>query len=575
VRYLVVAMTAASSFLLYLDRICISTAQPLIQEDLGLTSKQSGWMLSAFFWTYALAQVPSGFLGDRFGARRMLTLYILFWSLFSGLTGLAGSLAILLLFRFGCGLAQAGAYPTAGSLLSKWVTFQVRGFASSLVAWGGRIGGVAAPILTTILIVAFVPLSTSSLLKPEDILDYSSFCRRLHSAKAEGDAFGARIVEYMPLAARQEVLHVGALNQQALELYEEGGISLHAAREEVGVEKPTESEVQTLVAGLNQALRQPDLAETSSFAARSLPDQAQALLERPRAELNPAGVERLNRLLLEVAYPQEVRKVYLAGWRPVMWTYGLAGLIVAGLVWYWFRDRPALHPRCNQAEVDLIENSRPPGIPSPHGAARRVPVVRLLTSTSMWLNCLVQMGTNVGWVFLITWLPRYLTRVHHVPIERLGWLQATPLAVGCVGMLLGGWLTDRLTRSLGRRWGRALPLALSRFVAMSAFLVCTLGLNAYAVTAVLCVVAFATDLGTSCVWAYSQDVGGRHVGSVLGWGNMFGNIGAALSPLLLEEVIGPGNWDLAFLTCALAFLLSGLCALGVNASIPIVPPDKE
>lgn len=73
VRYLVVAVTALMAVLLYLDRFCISFAELFIQEELRLTDTQVGWMLSAFFWTYALGQVPAGWLTDRFGSRRMLT----------------------------------------------------------------------------------------------------------------------------------------------------------------------------------------------------------------------------------------------------------------------------------------------------------------------------------------------------------------------------------------------------------------------------------------------------------------------------------------------------------------------
>ena len=95
VRYRVVAVSALMAILLYLDRFCISFAEQYIQEDLRLTDQQIGWMLSAFFWTYALAQVPSGWLTDRFGARLMLTIYILLWSLFTGLTGLAAGFVVL------------------------------------------------------------------------------------------------------------------------------------------------------------------------------------------------------------------------------------------------------------------------------------------------------------------------------------------------------------------------------------------------------------------------------------------------------------------------------------------------
>jgi len=141
------------------------------------------------------------------------------------------------------------------------------------------------------------------------------------------------------------------------------------------------------------------------------------------------------------------------------------------------------------------------------------------------------------------------------------------------GMLAGGWLTDRLTRALGLRWGRRLPMALTRFVAMSAYIACLFLDSPWAMTLAFCVVAVATDLGTASVWAFKQDIGGRYVGAVLGWGNMWGNVGAAVSPLLLSWVI-EDSWDLGFLMCAAAFALAGIAALGVDATSPLrVPKD--
>lgn len=565
VRFLVIGLTTLTSLLLYLDRFCISFAERYIKEDLRLSNQQVSWVLSAFFVSYALLQVPSGYLSDRFGARLTLTLYMLLWSLFTGLTGAATGFVMLLVFRLGFGAAQAGAYPAAGSLLSRWVTYSTRGLASSLVAWGGRVGGSLAPILTATLIIAFVPLSVSSLLQPEDILNYPELCYQLAQPAPRPTAVAAAVGSANALEATALLAtdRADTLSTRILErLPDETQATVRAVGEQVlkkeEVGPPTESELQALTGSLNELLRQPNLAAT------------------PATEVSEPAVERTNRLLLESTYPQAIRKVYVAGWRPTMLVYGLIGLVVAALFWVWFRDRPDLHPRCNEAEVALIENSRPQGVPNPHGRPQGVPLKGLVLSGSMWLNCLTQLGTNVGWVFLVTWLPRYLAEVHEVPVEQRGWLASIPLVAGWFGMLGGGRLTDRLTRALGRRWGRALPLSLSRFLAMGAYLLCLIDPGPLAVTAIFCLVAFATDLGTSAVWAYVQDVGGRSVGSVLGWGNMWGNLGGALSPLLLNWVIGDtGRWDLAFLTCAAAFLLAGVCALGVNAAVPIVPPEEN
>jgi ACS family glucarate transporter-like MFS transporter len=162
VRYTVVLVTALMAVLLYLDRFCISFAQGFIRDDLGLSNTAVDWILAAFFLSYALMQVPAGWLTDRFGARLMLTLYILLWSLFTGLTGAAYGFAVLFVLRLAFGAAQAGAYPTGAAVVSKWVPLRSRGTASSVIAVGGRIGGWAAFYITGLLIVWLVPVSVSS-----------------------------------------------------------------------------------------------------------------------------------------------------------------------------------------------------------------------------------------------------------------------------------------------------------------------------------------------------------------------------------------------------------------------------
>ena len=126
IRYLIVASATLMSFLLYLDRFCVSFAIDYIRQDLNLTQTQSARFLSLFFWSYALAQVPSGWLSDRFGARVMLVIYILTWSAFTGVIGAAPSFFILMVGRLFCGLGQAGAYPTAASIVGRWMPTGIR-----------------------------------------------------------------------------------------------------------------------------------------------------------------------------------------------------------------------------------------------------------------------------------------------------------------------------------------------------------------------------------------------------------------------------------------------------------------
>ena len=202
-----------------------------------------------------------------------------------------------------------------------------------------------------------------------------------------------------------------------------------------------------------------------------------------------------------------------------------------------------------------------------------LPLIELATNRSMWFNGAMQFFTNVGWIFLVTYLPRYLIEVHHVPVAERALMSMIPTLVAIVGMFLGGFLTDRMAVVMGRRWGRSLPIALTRFAAGVPYLICLLHPSPWTVVGLLSVTAFMCDLGIPAVWAFQQDVGGKHTGSVLGWGNMWGNFGAAVGPYLIAGLIDQRRWNVVFLTCAGAFALSGLVALGVDATKKVVPEE--
>jgi len=591
VRYVVVASTALMAVLLYLDRFCISFAEIFIKEELGLTDGQIGWILGMFFLTYALGQVPAGWLTDRVGARLMLTTYILGWSLFTGLTGAAFGFVTLLLLRGGFGFAQAGAYPTSASLISKWVPFSRRGTASSVVAIGGRIGGALAPLLTGLLIVYFVPLSVPSDLTPGDLLDAPRLCYEIQHGTGTWESkepanrdnpaarVGERILQLAP-EIREAVVRNSRRYARALEAERwrnaERGES--PRRLVVTVAPPAQEEMEQLTRALNAILRQSDLYSEAAFAGVTPEKQARRLLAlNSKRELALPEQTRLNRLLLEGVYRDSIRKVFVRGWRRVMFVYGLLGVCVAAFFWFVFRNRPDLHPRCNAAEVRLIESSRPPEATQPHGKVAGVPMRFILRSRSLWLISLTQFGTCVGWVLLVTWAPRYFLSAHKVDVETRAWMVFIPIMVGWLGMIAGGPLTDRLVGTIGLRWGRSLPISLSRFTAMAAYLFCLYSWHSpWVAVAAFSVVSFSTDLGTSALWAYKQDAGGRYVGSILGWGNMWGNLGAFFASRYLISLVGQSqNWNAVFLTCATAFLISGIAALGVDARVPIVPQDEQ
>ncbi len=136
--------TFCLSVLLYVDRVCISAAKEPIAQDLGLTDKEMGWVLSAFALGYALCQAPAGILADRFGPRRILTAVVVFWSLFTGLTAAAFNYVTMFLTRLLFGAGEAGAFPGIARATFSWIPMQERGIVQGINFSGSRLGAAFA-----------------------------------------------------------------------------------------------------------------------------------------------------------------------------------------------------------------------------------------------------------------------------------------------------------------------------------------------------------------------------------------------------------------------------------------------
>ena len=575
VRVLIVAAATLMSFLLYLDRFCVGIAEPYIQQDLGLTKTQMSWFVSGFFWTYALAQVPSGWLSDRFGARTVLAAYIVGWSLFTAAIGAAYGFALLIVARLGCGLFQAGAYPISASIIGRWMPITARGQASSIVGIGGRIGAMAAPVMTAYLIVQFVPLSTPTQIEPADVLAGGPIAKVL-LARDEFSTFRNRTVTLPPdVPTSAEVVLLFPV------------LETNPKTKDLKYDERSEH-VPKLCALLNHIADSDALLQLArEDKSLKLPRDSLAILGRLKNNEPVPEFEqrRIKRLTLESLFPGEIKKLYRFGWRPVVMIYGGAGVLVAGFFWLVFRERPELHPRVNEAELSLINAGRTAASQEVKKTSG-IPFKRLVQSRNMWANGFMQLGTNVGWLFIFMWLPRYLLEAHQVPIIERSYMSMLPIAMGVVGGFMGGKLTDVWATRFGVKWGRRLPILTSRVLAISGYCGCIAvsllapehPLNSPWVVTLLCgVAAYATDFGAPATWAFSQDVGGRHIASVLGWGNMWGNIGAAIGPLIYNFVLGEKpvtyDWNVMFAVCALSFAISGLMAFVMDATEPLIAAD--
>src|SRR5689334_10576546 len=148
--------------LTFIDRFNMNVAAKYVQQEFSLSDVQIGSLLSAFVLGYALFQAPGGWLGDRFGARRVLTVAIVWWSIFTGLTaaspdlplsewfGVAGSFWIV---RFLIGVGEAPALPNTNKMIGRWMAVSERARGSSLFLVAVGIGGAFTPPLIAWIMV--------------------------------------------------------------------------------------------------------------------------------------------------------------------------------------------------------------------------------------------------------------------------------------------------------------------------------------------------------------------------------------------------------------------------------------
>lgn len=152
-RYTILALLFLGWCLSYLDRMAMNVGIVEIAKDFNLSPSVMGILLSSFFAGYALMQLPGGWLADKFGSRKVIAIAMLFWSVFTILTGMAWSLMTMIIVRFMFGLGEGG-YPAASSkAISDVFPKKERTSAQTIMMSSNSLGGVIAPLIATPLLV--------------------------------------------------------------------------------------------------------------------------------------------------------------------------------------------------------------------------------------------------------------------------------------------------------------------------------------------------------------------------------------------------------------------------------------
>ncbi len=161
VRFIVLAFACVLSMITYLDRVAMASAAGSIVQELGLQSVADlKWAFTAFALSYALFEVPTGWMGDMYGPRKTLLRIVIWWSLFTALTAATGlkvgsvvlGLGFLITIRFLFGIGEAGAFPNITRALHNWLPLEERGRGQGLVWFSGKLMGGITPMLWTLLV---------------------------------------------------------------------------------------------------------------------------------------------------------------------------------------------------------------------------------------------------------------------------------------------------------------------------------------------------------------------------------------------------------------------------------------
>lgn len=269
--------------------------------------------------------------------------------------------------------------------------------------------------------------------------------------------------------------------------------------------------------------------------------------------------------------------VFALPWRSAVYAIAGAGIFQAILFARYFRNSPRDHPRVNDAEVNLIEESNGPQSTS-EPRMRIGEMLRRMSPRSigniLMLNLQTILSTLADNIFS-AWIPLFLWEVHNLKFTEMGFYASLPLLGGALGGVFGGWLNDKVIARTGSlRWSRVTVGAAGKGIAGALLLTSLLWFdNPQLFCVVLFFVKFFSDWSLVTTWGCVTDIGGQASATVFAINNSVAGIGSILGPVLYGVVAEYYGWVPVFVTGAVTYVACSLTWLMINCEISVI--DKR
>ena len=267
------------------------------------------------------------------------------------------------------------------------------------------------------------------------------------------------------------------------------------------------------------------------------------------------------------------------GWRASFVFFGVLGLVWAAAWFAWYRDRPEDHPAVSAEELAWIQQDthlRPrQEVRSGDGGKAKTPWAALLRSRNLYAICAMYFAFGYGLYFYFTWLPTYLIKELGFSLFSGGLFAALPFLLAGIADLVGGWLTDFVTRQRGLKAGRCY-LGFGAFLTCAAFLFASTVVASPILKAVLIAMALASaDLALGACWAVPIDIAPDHAGVITGFMNTLGNIGGLIGPLVVGFAVDRWqSWTFPFYITALVYAGGAAAWLAIDPTRPVVGSNR-